>query len=141
MGAILTQNTAWRNVEKALSSLRAAGIHLPSDVRACRLSKLAKLIRASGCYNQKAKKLKRVAALFTAPASPGAPTREALLAQWGIGPETADSILLYAYREPLFVVDAYTRRILSRIGLIGGKESYPQIQGLFHEGLPARHQN
>jgi endonuclease III related protein len=139
MGAILTQNTAWTNVEKALARLREAGIRLPSDVRSCRTARLAGLIRASGYYNQKAKKLKAIAALFAAPAA-AAPTREALLSRWGIGPETADSILLYAFHQPQLVVDAYTRRILSRIGTIGGKESYARIQEMFHQELPARHE-
>ncbi|MGA2479987.1 MAG: hypothetical protein ABSG63_14645 [Spirochaetia bacterium] len=138
MGAILTQNTAWTNVEKALARLREAGILLPSDVRSCRPSRLAGLIRASGYFNQKAKKLKGIAALFAAKGA--SPAREVLLAQWGIGPETADSILLYAYRQPVFVVDAYTRRILSRIGLLDGRESYARIQGLFHGELPPRHE-
>jgi endonuclease-3 related protein len=139
MGAVLTQNTAWTNVEKALARLREAGIRLPSDVRSCRTARLAALIRASGYYNQKAKKLKEIASLFAAPAA-AAPTREALLSRWGIGPETADSILLYAFRQPLFVVDAYARRILSRIGMISGKESYARIQEMFHQALPARHE-
>jgi endonuclease III related protein len=140
MGAILTQNTAWRNVETALAQVRAAGIRLPPDIRSCRPARLAGLIRASGYFNQKAKKLKGVAALFAAQGASAAPSREVLLAQWGIGPETADSILLYAFHQPLFVVDAYTRRILSRIGLIGEKESYGQVQGLFHQALPPRHE-
>jgi endonuclease III related protein len=139
-GAILTQNTAWRNVETALARLRAAGIRLPADVRSCRPARLAGLIRASGYYNQKAKKLKQAAELFGAAGGARTPSREMLLSQWGIGPETADSILLYAFHRPLFVVDAYTRRILSRIGLITGRESYAQIQGLFHQSLPARHE-
>jgi endonuclease III related protein len=143
VGAILTQNTAWTNVEKALDGLRAAGIRLPSDLRSCRTARLAGLIRSSGYYNQKAKKLKRAAALFSAPGAlsrRGAPSRETLLAQWGIGPETADSILLYAFHEPLFVVDAYTRRILSRIGLLDARAGYAQVQGFFHAQLPPRHE-
>jgi endonuclease-3 related protein len=138
LGAILTQNTAWTNVEKALARLNEAGIHLPSDVLSCPPARLARLVRASGYYNQKAKKLKGVASLFSAPGR-RAPTRETLLGLWGVGPETADSILLYAFHEPVFVVDAYTRRILARIGIIGGKESYEQIQEIFHQELPPAH--
>jgi endonuclease-3 related protein len=137
LGAVLTQNTAWTNVEKALVRLHAAGIRLPAEVLSCPPARLARLIRASGYYNQKAKKLKGIAGLIAANRSP---TREVLLGQWGIGPETADSILLYAFHEPLFVIDAYTRRILARIGIIGGKERYEEIQHVFHGALPPRHE-
>jgi endonuclease-3 related protein len=138
MGAVLTQNTAWTNAAAALARLRAAGVRLPSDVLSLPQGRLARLVRSSGYFNQKAKKLKVIAALFSprgtlTPA--GAPSREALLGGWGIGPETADSILLYAFHSPTFVVDAYTRRILSRIGLIAGRETYDEIQALFHDSL------
>jgi endonuclease-3 related protein len=116
-------------------------VRLPADIRALSQSKLGALIRASGYYNQKAKKLRGAAVLFSAPdALRKAPTREALLAQWGIGPETADSILLYAFREPFFVVDAYTRRLLTRMGVSAGKPGYELLQGLFHAALPRRHE-
>jgi endonuclease III related protein len=143
LGAILTQNTAWTNVEKALARLREAGIALPADVLTTPRQRLAGYVRASGYYNQKAKKLKAAAALFSPPGALGlrkVPTREDLLSQWGVGPETADSILLYAFRVPLFVVDAYTRRLLARIGIAGGKETYGQLQEVFHASLPNRHE-
>jgi endonuclease-3 related protein len=142
MGAILTQNTAWTNVEQALERLRRAGIRRPADLLAVPSPRLAKLIRTSGYFNQKAKKLKGIAALFCSPHSlslGGAPSRAVLLSQWGIGPETADSILLYAFRVPVFVVDAYTRRLLQRVGLAGGSEDYDVLQGLFHGAMVKRH--
>jgi endonuclease III related protein len=138
MGAVLTQNTAWTNADAALTSLHQAGVRLPPDVLALPHGRLAELSRSSGSFNQKAKKLIAVAELFSRPRalSPkGAPSRQVLLSEWGIGPETADSILLYAFHKPVFVVDAYTRRILSRIGLIDGSESYDDIQRLFHGAL------
>jgi endonuclease-3 related protein len=139
MGAVLTQNTAWTNAAAALDGLRSAGVRLPSDVLARPPGRLAGLVRSSGYFNQKAKKLRTVAALFSRPGAlraSRAPSRDALLSEWGIGPETADSILLYAFHVPVFVVDAYTRRILSRIGLIEGGESYEAIQRIFHGSLP-----
>ena len=142
MGAILTQNTAWTNVEKSMAALRAAGIRSPSDVLSLPPSRLGALIRSSGYYNQKAKKLRGVASLFDAPGAlgpHGAPDRETLLAAWGVGPETADSILLYAFQLPVFVIDAYTRRILTRIGLVTGRETYDGLQALFHEALDDDH--
>jgi endonuclease-3 related protein len=143
MGAILTQNSAWTNAEAALRRLREAGIRLPAEVRSCPQGRLARLIRSSGYYNQKARKLKEVASLFPTRASVAsrvAPRREELLSRWGIGPETADSILLYAFHMPAFVVDTYTRRVLSRIGIIAGAIGYDEIRGIFLEALPLRHQ-
>jgi endonuclease III related protein len=143
MGAILTQNTAWTNVEKALERLRSEGITVPSDLLAVPTDRLAGLIRASGYFNQKAKKLKAIASLFSSPGSlslRAAPSRAVLLSRWGVGPETADSILLYAFRVPVFVVDAYTRRLLDRIDLASGKEDYHAIQGIFHTSLGLRHE-
>ena len=143
VGAILTQNTAWTNVEKALTRLREAGIFRPADVLAVPTSRLAGLIRASGYFNQKARKLKGVAALFSADralAPRAAPTRDDLLAQWGVGPETADSILLYAFRVPVFVVDAYTRRLIERVGLDVPTDHYDEIQQAFHGSLSPRHE-
>jgi endonuclease-3 related protein len=142
MGAILTQNSAWTNAEAALFRLRDAGLRLPADIGSCPQGRLARLIRSSGYFNQKARKLKEVAELFRTGASlahGAAPRREELLSCWGIGPETADSILLYAFHVPVFVVDAYTRRLLSRMGIIRD-DGYDEIQMIFHDALPARHQ-
>ena len=144
-GAILTQNSAWTNAESALDRLRNAGIRLPSDVRSCARGRLARLIRSSGYFNQKARKLKEVAGLFHAAGSlagGAAPSRGELLSCWGIGPETADSILLYAFHVPSFVVDAYTRRLLGRTGIIGDARQYgyDDIQRIFHDALPENHE-
>jgi endonuclease III related protein len=139
MGAVLTQNTAWRNAEAALRELRAAGVRTPRALLALPPGELARLVRPSGYYNQKAKKLRALAALFLAPGSLSGehpPSREDLLAVWGVGEETADSILLYAFHRPSFVVDAYTRRLLVRLGLISGRESYGELRGLLSGSLP-----
>lgn len=139
VGAVLTQNTAWTNVEKALSSLAAAGVRLPADILALPQADLAVLIRSAGYHNQKARSLAALAEFFRPPRAlhaQCAPRREVLLSVRGVGQETADSILLYAFGEPFFVVDAYTRRLLSRIGVIEGGERYGEIQDLFHRSLP-----
>ena len=139
VGAVLTQNTAWRNVESALSNLRQNSISLPRHIGALSGEKLGGLIRPSGYFNQKAKKLRIVADFFEgcdSLESGIAPAREDLLGLWGVGPETADAILLYVFREPLFVVDAYTRRLLGRMGFIAGSEGYSAVQGMFHAALP-----
>jgi len=122
-GAILTQNTSWKNVELALVALRAEGISAASDVLSLTESKLASLIRPSGYYNQKAKRLRSFAAWLNArpnPADP--PARKELLSLVGIGPETADSMLLYAWNQPVFVVDLYTIRLLTRLSIITTEE-------------------
>ncbi|HTB93460.1 MAG TPA: hypothetical protein VK728_11560 [Candidatus Sulfotelmatobacter sp.] len=145
VGAILVQNTTWVNVERAIANLRRARLLSPSALEKVPQAKLARLIRSSGYFRQKARKLKEfvkflrkqhrgsLAAMFR---TPTAKLRVQLLRVHGIGPETADSILLYAGNHPVFVVDAYTRRILQRHGLAHGKESYEEIRGLFEESLP-----
>jgi endonuclease-3 related protein len=146
LGAVLTQGTAWRNVEQAIASLKAAGALSPQAIRCLSLPELAQIIRHCGYYNAKAQKLKSLAywlgnhcaddldRLF---ASDIDSLRELLLAVHGIGQETADSILLYAAGKPVFVIDAYTRRIISRLGLVPGKDSYAVCQRLFMAHLPA----
>ena len=147
VGAILTQSTSWNNVERAITALRREKLLSPSAMEHLPVARLAKLIRSSGYFRQKARKLKAFVhflrqryqgSLNKMFATPTAELREQLLAVHGIGPETADSILLYAGNHPVFVVDAYTRRILERHQLIHGKHSYEQIQQLFQENLPAR---
>jgi endonuclease-3 related protein len=145
VGAILTQNTAWTNVEKALANLKRARLLNPARMRRAPTARLARLIRPSGYFNLKAKKLKaftrylfaahrgRLARLFRLDI---ATLRAELLAVYGIGPETADSIILYAARKPVFVVDAYTRRIFARLGLSREGASYDELQRLFMEHLP-----
>ena len=144
VGAILVQNTAWPNVDKALASLRAASRLSYAGLAALRHEELAALIRPSGCYNVKAKRLAaflgflgreyggRVEAM--ASRDPRV-LRAQLLAVPGIGRETADSIALYAAGVPLFVIDAYTRRVFGRLGLIRGDESYDTLQDFFMSEL------
>jgi endonuclease-3 related protein len=140
VGAILTQNTAWSNVEKAINALRGVRAHrsapFPSveTIATMPRRRLEKLIRPSGYFRQKAERLQRFArALLKDPSLPR--RRERLLAQHGVGPETADSILLYAAHQPVFVVDAYTRRIGRRMGLFNTDE-YAEVQAFFQERLP-----
>ncbi len=133
VGAILTQNTAWKNASRAIENLNRAGLLSPDAIRAASLPELAETIRPAGYFNQKAERLKRIAFHLSAKTSP---TREALLALNGIGPETADSIMLSGYGEPYFVIDAYTRRIFSRVGLVKGDEPYEEIRLIFERGLP-----
>ncbi|MGA8866351.1 MAG: base excision DNA repair protein [Candidatus Sulfotelmatobacter sp.] len=146
VGAYLTQNTAWTNVEKALANLRAERLLSVSGIRRVRLAELERMIRPSGYYRQKAKKLKTFVAFLDQQYGGsltklfGQPTgrlREELLALNGIGPETADSILLYAGSHPVFVVDAYTRRILDRHQILAAESSYEEIRQLFERALPA----
>jgi len=144
VGAYLTQNTSWANVERALDSLKKARVLNVRGIRRTPLSKLEKLIRSSGYFRQKAQRLKTfvrfleeryggsLARMF---AQPTERLREELLALNGVGPESADSILLYAGNHPVFVVDAYTRRILERHRLIPAKASYDDIQQLFERAL------
>jgi endonuclease-3 related protein len=146
VGAILTQSAAWTNVEKALSNLTAAGALSPEGLRALAEDQLAALIRPSGYFNDKARKLKAFVALLDERyggdldrmlASPVDELRAALLATHGIGPETADSILLYAAGQPVFVIDAYTRRTFSRLGFLPEGDSYHGWQRLFMRALPS----
>jgi len=146
VGAILTQYTAWSNVERAIANLRRERLLSPTAIEHIAEPRLAELIRSSGCFRQKARKLKAFVqylrrshqgSLHRMFAEPAAQLREQLLAIHGIGPETADSILLYAGKKPLFVVDAYTRRILERHALAAGNEPYEQIRRDFEANLPA----
>ncbi len=144
-GAILTQSAAWGNVEKAIGNLKRARALSPQGIRNLSLEQLAQLIRPSGYYNAKAKKLQALVAwlgryddnLGKAFGRDTPELRQELLAVHGIGPETADSILLYAAEKPVFVIDAYTRRIMSRLGLAPDKTSYKSLQKLFTDNLPA----
>ena len=140
IGTILTQNTAWRNVEKALDNLIAEDAVSPEKIAAMHERKLQRIIRPSGFFRQKSKRLKILARFVLSYGSFGGfskrITREELLRVKGIGRETADCILLYACGKPFFVVDAYTRRLLSSRGFINGGERYDEIQGLFESSLP-----
>jgi endonuclease-3 related protein len=144
VGAILTQNAAWVNVEKAIANLRREKMLTPPALERVPRARLARLIRSSGYFRQKAKKLKAfvkflreeyrgsLARMFR---TPTLELREKLLAVHGIGPETADSILLYAGKHSVFVVDAYTRRILERHAHISEKTSYEEIRSFFESNL------
>ena len=145
VGAILTQNTSWGNVERAIANLRSAQMLTPSAISAARMARLAALVRPSGYFRQKAKKLKAfvrflqqeyggsLKRMFDTPTEV---LREKLLSVHGIGPETADSILLYAGEHPVFVVDAYTHRIFGRHGITNGKPDYENVRALVEAALP-----
>ncbi len=145
VGAVLTQSTAWTNVAKAISNLQAADAMSPRAIRRLGLERLAGLIRPSGYYNVKSRKLMALVSwlgehddnlerLF---GESRRQLRLELLDVYGIGEETADSILLYAAGKPVFVVDAYTRHIVDRIGLETAGDSYVDYQALFESSLPA----
>jgi endonuclease-3 related protein len=144
VGAYLTQNTAWNNVELALASLRHADLLSVEGIRKVSLRRLESLIRPSGYFRQKAKRLKTFIAFLDDTyggsldqlfAQPTDQLREELLSLNGVGPETADSILLYAGNHPVFVVDAYTRRILERHGVLAEKTDYEEIREFFQRAL------
>jgi len=137
IGALLTQNTAWTNVERAIAGLKAAGLCTLAALRCAAAAQVAQLIRPSGYYNQKAPRLIGLAgALDDLEATDDIAARAHLLSQKGVGPETADSILLYAYNRPIFVIDAYTRRNGSRLALRPATDDYPGWQRLFTQALP-----
>ncbi len=145
VGAILTQNTAWVNVEKAVKNLKSHGMLDIIRIHEADHSELASLIRPSGYYNLKAKRLKNLVSAVMATsagdidaflARDGASLRDILLGVNGIGKETADSICCYAGDKTVFVVDAYTRRILLNHGMIDAAAEYDDIRRLFEEGLP-----
>ena len=147
VGAILVQNTSWSNVERAIVALRRERLLTPAGIERVPQAKLARLIRSSGYFREKARKLKAFVSflrknyagsltkMFRIPTDE---LREQLLTVHGIGPETADSMLLYAGGHPVFVVDAYTRRVLERHGLVHGKATYEEIRRLFENSLPKR---
>jgi len=135
VGAILTQNTAWPNVEKALRNLQGASALDPVAMLSLEAEALGTLIRPSGYFNAKTRKLKTWASFFLELAG-SIPTREALLGVWGIGPETADSIRLYAYGQPEMVVDTYTRRVLEAEGLAPPGMDYGALKKICADHLP-----
>jgi endonuclease-3 related protein len=146
VGAILTQNTAWTNVEKAIANLRGADLLEPEKLYRLAASELAPLIKPAGYYNVKANRLRAFLEFLmlecggdlAAAAREGLSTaRKKLLAVRGIGPETADSILLYACGLPTFVVDAYTHRILCRHGLAEDQATYDELKETFEDNVEA----
>jgi endonuclease III related protein len=145
VGAYLTQNTAWKNVELALAKLRTAHVLSVEGIRELSLIRLQHLIRPSGYFRQKAKRLKTFVAYLDEKyggsldelfAQPTDKLRAELLSLNGVGPETADSILLYAGELPSFVVDAYTHRVFARHGWIDFDADYHQIQDYIQGELP-----
>lgn len=145
VGAVLTQNTNWKNVEKAISNLKKRGILSVSALNSISQTELSNEIRPAGYFNLKAKRLKNLIAFindyYSSDISLMAQDRtdrlrESLLSVSGIGPETADSILLYAFNRPIFVIDAYTYRILKRHDIVDGEISYYDLQSLFMDNLP-----
>ncbi|MBI2668018.1 endonuclease [Candidatus Woesearchaeota archaeon] len=130
VGAILTQNTNWKNVEKAINSLIENNLLSQESINKIETKKLARIIKSSGYHNQKAKKLKEFVKFLN---SKKEINRDNLLNVWGIGKETADSILLYAYNNKIFVIDAYTKRIFNRIGF--NEQDYDELQNLFMDNL------
>lgn len=144
VGAILAQNTSWLNVEKAILKLKARRLLAPQLLSRLSLKELAAVIKSAGYYNIKAARLKEFVKFFLGGYAGSIknmsreeliPLRKQLLAVKGIGPETADSILLYALNKPVFVIDAYTKRIFSRHGLIKEEADYAQAQGIFTRNL------
>lgn len=145
VGAVLVQNTAWANVERTLSSLRARGLLSFEALHRLPPSRLAPLLRSSGTFRVKAQRLRALLDFLAREyggrvermgAEEPERLREKLLRVPGVGPETADSIALYAAAHPLFVVDAYTRRVFSRLGLLSGTEPYTVVQRFFMDRLP-----
>jgi endonuclease III related protein len=144
VGAILTQNTSWKNVERAMASLRSAGALSIAGIRDLSLEQLEQLVRSSGYYRQKASRLKTFVAFLDEKyggslermfAAPTLQLRAELLSLKGIGHETADSILLYAGNHEIFVVDAYARRVFERHGTIAPSAKYDEIRALVERAL------
>jgi endonuclease-3 related protein len=146
VGAVLVQNTAWRNVERAIANLRDERLMEPNAMYKLPVEQLAELIRPAGYYQVKARRLRNLlefvvisygGSLDAMFATDLATLRDQLLSIHGIGPETADAILLYAGGMPTFVVDTYAHRVLARHGWIGYDASYDEIKGFFESSLPA----
>ncbi|HHW05587.1 MAG TPA: endonuclease III domain-containing protein [Methanothermobacter sp.] len=135
VGSILAQNTTWKMASRALINLAKARALNPYSIIEMNHSKFSRLIKPAGFLNRKAKYLKEISKFFIS--LEGVPGRDELLSIKGVGDETADTILLYAYKIPEFIVDSYTRRILKRIKLIKGDENYMEIKKLFEDNLPS----
>lgn len=145
VGAVLTQNTAWINVERAIENLKQANALEVRVILATSHKRLAQMLKPSGYFNVKATRLKHICNWYSKHGEHAhlckwdtAALRKSLLAVHGIGKETADDILLYAFDRAVFVVDAYTRRLLRRMGLIAGDEGYDELQRIIERGLTRR---
>ena len=145
VGAVLTQNTNWQGVEKAMANLKRHDLLDPLKLQAASTDDLARLIKPAGYFNLKARRLKNLIEFINEAycgdlekmgSMETSRLRRKLLAVNGVGPETADSILLYALQKPAFVVDTYTYRVMSRHGLIGEEVGYDELQELFTQHLP-----
>ncbi len=142
VGAVLTQNTAWTNVERAIANLRAAKALSATRILAAPIETLAQRLMPAGYFNVKARRLRNFCEWYLAAGEyrglrrwDTARLRAGLLSVNGVGPETADDILLYAFHRPVFVIDAYTRRILSRLGLAAGDETYESLRRHIEQDL------
>lgn len=143
VGAILTQNVSWINAEKAIAALKKNKLMDTASLQAVGTGTLAELIRPAGYYNQKALKIKHFMAWYRSRdfryqrliEKDTSELRRELLDLKGVGPETADSILLYGLGRRIFVIDAYTRRIFARLGIFSGNETYADMQAAFHSGF------
>jgi endonuclease-3 related protein len=142
VGAVLTQSTAWTNVERALDGLTRRIPLTAEAILSLPIEELAELLRPVGYFNVKARRLRAFCAGFLdhgglegLAAASTAELRHRLLAVHGVGPETADDMLLYAFERPVFVVDAYTRRIFTRLGVLSGNEGYETIRHGFEQAL------
>ena len=145
LGAILTQNTNWKNVERAIANLKDAKVVDPKRLYALNPDDLAKLIRPAGFFRLKTVRLRNFLKYYLdkyggkserMAERPLEELRSELLAVKGVGPETADSILLYALDKPIFVIDAYTKRIMSRHGFCAEEDGYYELQEMFMDSLP-----
>lgn len=142
VGSVLTQNTAWLNVERAINNLKQADALSAETILSTHHARLAKWLKPSGYFNIKAKRLKNFCQWYVEQGGFKSlakldthDLRTQLLSVNGVGPETADDIVLYAFERPVFVIDAYTRRIFSRIGMIDGDESYEELRSHFESAL------
>jgi endonuclease-3 related protein len=144
VGAVLTQNTNWKNVEKAIENLKDKGLLSLESLRSLSVTELAQEIRPAGYFNVKAKRLMNLIDFFVSYYQADLSLfledeirnlRKGLLTVKGVGPETADSILLYAAHRPVFVIDTYTHRILNRHGMVGEQATYDELQRLFMDHL------